>query len=55
MENAIQNAFEALDGAYTPAATRAELVEAVSDALDILRPFADDDDEGGDDGTDEDD
>jgi hypothetical protein len=55
MEDAIQNAFDALDGAYTPAATRAELVEAVSDALDTLRPFADEeDDEDEGDGADED-
>ncbi len=42
----ISSVKEVLSEAYTPEASRAQLVKAVSDALEILEDYEDDDDAG---------
>jgi len=41
----ISNVKELLSNAYTPEASRADLVTAVSEALDVLEDYDDDDDD----------
>lgn len=54
MQGCIDDAVSILSAAYTPEATRSDLVAAVSDALDALAGDGDDDDTEDDDDTDDD-
>jgi hypothetical protein len=48
-QETIDNAVEVLEEAYTPEASRADLVNAVSQALDILSGEDEEEDENGED------
>ena len=48
-QETIDNAVDVLEEAYTPEASRADLVNAVSQALDILSGEEEDEDENGED------
>jgi hypothetical protein len=48
-QETITNAREILEEAYAPEATRADLVEAVKEAIDVLSGEAEDAEEGDDD------
>lgn len=48
-QDIIDNAVEVLEEAYTPEASRADLVNAVSQALDILSGEDEEEDENGED------
>ena len=52
-ESTINDAVEVLEAAYTPEATRSDMVEAISAALDILSDEEEEEDDGDGDGDDD--
>ena len=52
-QQVIDQVSEILESAYTPEASRGDMVEAISEALDVLSGEAEDSDDSSDDDSDE--
>ncbi len=52
-QEVLDQVSEILEGAYTPEASRGDMVEAISEALDVLSGETEDSDETSDDDSDE--